>query len=177
MAHLSAAFCKQLAFARRSKGLTQSALAQAVGCKQSAISMLESGQPEKLAQETVEKLAKQLGVPLEIPAEPPSALPAVSGAQGYCPRAECPSNVPYTVQNELFFWPRLQSLVQGNRCVFCGELLESKCSHCGAPVGEGACCPACGTPRVANTLPPEVSAEAWASARRRDIAEMKTLLS
>ena len=52
MAQLSIAFCRQLAKARREKGMTQSALAGAVGCKQSAISMLESGQSVKIAQET-----------------------------------------------------------------------------------------------------------------------------
>ena len=51
--------------------MTQSALAEAVGCKQSAISMLESGHAEKIAQETVEKIAALLGVAMEpAPASP-----------------------------------------------------------------------------------------------------------
>ena len=176
MAHLSISFCRQLARARRDKGLTQSMLAQTVGCKQSAISMLESGQSEKLSQETVEKIAALLGVPVESPA--PHSMPAAaSGAFGYCPNADCYSNVPYVVQNELFFWPRLHSLALGNRCVFCGELLESTCHQCGAPVAEGACCSTCGTPRVTNTIAADVPAETWAAKRRRDIAEWKALLS
>ena len=65
MANLSIAFCRQLAKARREKGMTQSALAEAVGCKQSAISMLESGQSAKIAQETVTRIAALLGVALE----------------------------------------------------------------------------------------------------------------
>ena len=67
MAQLSTTFCRQLARARRERGMTQSALAQAVSCAQSAISMLEPGQPGKLSQETVGKIASLLGVqPAEI---------------------------------------------------------------------------------------------------------------
>ena len=160
--------------------MTQSALAQRVGCKQSAISMLESGQPEKVSRETVEKIAKLLDVPLDAPSATGSSdaptLP--SGSRGYCPSAACPSNVPYTVQGELFFWPRLQALSAGPRCVFCGELLEARCPQCGAPVTEGACCPQCGEARVTNTVGPEAAApEAWAERRRREIAEWKSLLA
>lgn len=176
MAHLSIAFCRQLSRARRDKGLTQSMLAHTVGCKQSAISMLESGQSEKLSQETVEKIAELLGVPVESPSSQPKPL-ASSGAFGYCPNADCYSNIPYVVQNELFFWPRLHSLALGNRCAFCGELLESVCPQCGAPVTDGACCTSCGTPRITNTLAPDIPAEPWAAKRRRDIAEWKALLS
>jgi len=180
MAHLSTTFCRRLAQARRSKDMTQSALAQSVGCKQSAISMLESGQPEKLSRETVEKIAKLLDVPLDPPS---SQSPATavglqpSGVHGYCPNAACPSNIPYVAQGALLFWPHLQSLSGGRHCVFCGELLESRCPQCGAPVTEGACCPACGEARVANTLAPDAVPENWAVQRRREIAEWKFLLS
>jgi transcriptional regulator with XRE-family HTH domain len=183
MAQLSLSFCRQLARARRDRGLTQSALAQAVGCKQSAISMLESGQPEKLSRETVEKIAALLGVVLDAPAAEPTAhspQPTASSlvARGYCPGAACPSNVPYTVQGELLFWPRLQPLARGGHCAVCGELLEPRCPGCGAAVSaEGACCPACGGARVANTLPPGADADEWAARRRREIAEWRALLT
>lgn len=180
MAHLSTDFCRRLALARREKSMTQSALAQRVGCKQSAISMLESGLPEKVSKETVEKIAKLLDVPLDAPSSPGSSDAPVlpSGSRGYCPSAACPSNVPYAVQGELFFWPRPQSLSAGPRCVFCGELLEARCPQCGAPVTEGACCPQCGVPRVTNTVGPEAAApEAWAERRRRELAEWKSLLA
>jgi transcriptional regulator with XRE-family HTH domain len=161
--------------------MTQSALAQAVGCKQSAVSMLESGQPEKLSKETAEKIAKLLGVDLDAPAEnatPDSRPPAPNPLSGYCPNAACPSNVPYAVQGELFFWPRLQPLARGGHCVACGELLEPRCPHCGAPVTtDGGCCPACGGARVANTLPPATDADDWSARRCREIAEWRARLT
>jgi len=181
MAHLSIAICRQLSRARREKGLTQSALAQSVGCKQSAISMLESGQPEKLSQETVGKIAALLGVMLESQASQTTdhSLPSSfsADARGFCPNAACYSNVPYVVQGELLFWPQAQHLAAGAHCAICGELLEPRCPHCGAPVTEGACCTLCGSPRVTNTLTPGSAPEAWAAQRRHEITEWKSLLS
>jgi transcriptional regulator with XRE-family HTH domain len=183
MAQLSITFCRQLARARREKGMTQSALAQAVGCKQSAISMLESGQSEKLSQEAVGKIASLLEVTLEVPASqnPSSSLslpPSVAVTQGYCPNAACPSNVPYVVAGELLFWPRRQPAAAGGKhCAYCGEVLERQCPRCGAALREGACCSACGKAKVTNTLPPEIEGEAWSAQRRREIAEWTSLLS
>lgn len=159
--------------------MTQSALAQAVGCKQSAISMLESGQPEKLSQEAVEKVAKLLEVTLEVPAAAPGHRPlSTAAARGFCPNALCPSNVPFAVNGELLFWPRPQPVSDdGRRCAHCGELLETGCPHCGAAVTDGACCTACGGARVTNTLPPETVPDAWAAQRRREIAEWRALLT
>ena len=103
------AFCRQLAQARRVKGLTQSALAEAVGCKQSALSMLEAGHTAKVSQETVEKIAALLDVPLEKTARHdarPDRQSATASTHAYCPHADCFSNVPYVVNGELHFWPR-----------------------------------------------------------------------
>ena len=181
MAHLSTTNCRLLARARREKGMTQSALAQAVGCKQSAISMLESGQPEKLSQESVEKVAKLLGVTLEAPAaishgEFRASTPGAT--RGFCPNALCPSNVPYAGDGDVLFWPRLQTVTETTlRCACCGDVLETRCPHCGAAVSEGACCTACGGARVTNTLPPETAPDDWAALRRREIAEWRALLT
>lgn len=176
MAHVSIMFCRQLARARREKGMTQSALAQAVACKQSAISMLESGQGEKLSHETVAKIAALLGVPCE-PESAGTPAAKVAGG-GYCPDAACFSNVPYVVADDLLFWPRPQpSPADGRHCAYCGELLERLCPHCGARVTDGACCPACGGARVTNTLPPGTDLATWAAQRRREIAEWRSLLS
>jgi len=182
MAQLSITVCRQLARARREKGMTQSALAQAVGCKQSAISMLESGQPEKLSQEAIAKIASLLEVALESPALHSSVLCPPSSpsfpAPVYCPDAACPSNVPYTVAGELLFWPRPQPAAAGGKhCAYCGEVLERRCPHCGAALTEGACCHTCGGAKVTNTLPPETDREAWAAQRRREIAEWKSLVT
>jgi DNA-binding XRE family transcriptional regulator len=181
MAQLSQTLCRQIARARRDKGMTQSALAQAVGCKQSAISMLESGQPEKLSQEAVAKIASLLEVTLESPASkltPDLSFPAsFSAVQCYCPSAACPSNVPYTVAGDLLFWPRPQPGAAGGRhCAYCGEVLERQCPHCGAGVTAGACCHTCGGAKVTNTLPPGTDCEAWAVRRRSEIEEWKALV-
>ena len=182
MANLSIAFCRQLARARRAKGMTQSALADAVGCKQSALSMLEAGHAAKVAHETVEKIAALLEVPLETAAAAAPALPpgpTAANTHAFCPHADCFSNVPYVVNGELLFWPRPQAdgRAAAAHCAVCGELLERCCPHCGAPVvTAGACCPACGGERVANTLPPETDCEAWAAQRRRVIAEWRSLI-
>jgi DNA-binding XRE family transcriptional regulator len=189
MAQLSIAFCKQLAKARREKGMTQSALAEAVGCKQSAISMLEAGHSAKVAQETVGRIAALLDVPM--PQPPHSQLPTAdcqlptadclppAAPHAFCPSALCHSNVPYVADGVLLFWPRPQpdGAEGGTRCTVCGELLERRCPHCGAAVrAAGACCPACGGARVTDTLPPETDREAWAARRRREIAEWRSLI-
>lgn len=182
MAQLSIAFCKQLAQARREKGMTQSAVAEAVDCKQSAISMLEAGQSDKIAQETVEKIAALLGVPFPVSESRPQAvppLPPASGLHAFCPNALCFSNVPYVIDGRLLFWPRQQSngATGGTCCTVCGELLERHCPHCKTALrSDGACCPVCGGARVTDTFPPETDREAWVEQRRREIAEWRSLI-
>ncbi|MBP5319480.1 MAG: helix-turn-helix transcriptional regulator [Kiritimatiellae bacterium] len=155
--------------------MTQSALAEAVGCKQSAISMFEAGQIEKLSRETVKKIAALLEVPWP-KGETPAVRTEPPAPRGYCPNAFCPSNLPYTVNGDLLFWPRRQPDTAGARCAFCGELLETRCPTCDAPFGEGACCTRCGTARIANPLPPESDPEAWALQRRRTLAQLYHLI-
>ena len=177
MAHLSLENCRRLAQARRDRGLTQSHLAREIGCKQSAISMLESGQAGKLSAENVGKLAELLGV--ELSAEQPAGVPVpdAPGARGFCPNALCPSNLPYLVQERLLFWPRLQDAASGARCVYCGDVLESHCPECGVSVTmEGAACGVCGAARVTDTLPQGADRGAWLRERRRELTEWKRLL-
>lgn len=165
---LTEEFCRQISAARRQAAITQSALAAAVGCKQSAISMFECGKTDKIAIETIEKIAEFLKV--ELPTAdnqeislPQSVLPAVS--RGFCPQFSCPSNIPYAVGGRVLFWPRLAS---GNRCVFCGEMLEKKCPSCGASIQQGACCPICGEAYVTSVLPEGAEASDWAAKRREE---------
>lgn len=174
---------RRLRDARRARGMTQSELADQAGCKQSAVSMLESGRLEALARPTVARIAALLGVELgaELAAEAPAggapaALAAPPPGRACCPNGACPSNVPFVVAGEVIFWPRRQPTAGGRHCAYCGEVLERLCRHCGAPVSEGACCPACGTPRV--PAPPAAGddPEGWAEARRRQIAEWRSLL-
>ena len=65
MVNLSKNICFKFAEARRREGLSQSALAEEVGCMQSAISMFEKGNVTKLSKETIQKLSDRLKVPLE----------------------------------------------------------------------------------------------------------------
>jgi transcriptional regulator with XRE-family HTH domain len=171
MTTLSHEICKQIAQARREKGLTQTALAAEVGCKQSAISMLEAGQASKLSKENVEKIAAVLG--LKIQTSAPKMIPATGVAQGFCPNALCPSNTPYLVQDQLTFHPQLQ---RNKHCAYCGELLETHCANCATPIhAEGAYCSLCGEARVTNTLSPEIPIPAWVLERRRELIELRQL--
>ncbi len=180
MANLSITCCRSLAEARRAKGITQSALAARVGCKQSAISMLEAGQASKIAWESVQRIADILEVKLdpadslqtpERPAVPLSGHP-------FCPNAACLSNVPYLVEGRLLFWPAAQpsGARDASACAVCGELLERRCPNCGAALTQGACCPDCGRPKVTDTVSGTLAETAeWAARRRRDIAEWRAL--
>ncbi len=145
---------------RRRLGLTQAALAERVGCMQSAISMLENGRLEVLSRATLEKLGAELG--LELPAEVASA-----GGGGLCPNGDCPSVLPYRVGGEWLGLPRGQR--EGRHCTLCGEVLVADCGRCGTAVRRGAaCCGHCGRPYVL-LLPPALgadAAEAWADGRR-----------
>jgi transcriptional regulator with XRE-family HTH domain len=171
MTTLSTEICKQIARARREKGLTQTALATEIGCKQSAISMLEAGQVSKLSKENIEKIATVLGLTLQT-----SVTKMISPREatvGFCPNALCPSNTPYLVQDQLIFHPRLQ---KGKHCANCAELLETHCANCATPIHEpGAYCSACGEARVTNTLPPEIPTPTWVVERRRELSELHRL--
>jgi transcriptional regulator with XRE-family HTH domain len=165
--------CKQIAQTRREKGLTQTALAVQVGCKQSAISMLEAGQPSKLSKENIEKIASALGLTLQN--SEAKLHPSSFGKLGFCPNALCPSNTPYLMQGQLVFQPRLQV---EKHCASCSELLETACPNCATAIHtEGAYCNACGAARVTNTLPADIPIAAWIIERRRELMELRKLTS
>jgi transcriptional regulator with XRE-family HTH domain len=171
MTTLSPEICKQIAQARREKGLTQTALAAEVGCKQSAISMLEAGQVSKLSKDNIEKIAAVLGLTLHTSAT--KVLSPSDTRQGFCTNALCPSNTPYLVRDQLIFHPRLQ---HNKHCAYCAELLETCCPNCATPNhAEGAYCSFCGETRVTNTLPPEIKTSAWVVERRRELMELQQL--
>lgn len=133
---------KQLRRARIEAGLTQAALAKQVGCKQSAVSMMEAGRREAMARETLAKVAAVLK--FDLPEVSESAPQAFSNAFSVCGNFSCPSNLPYTVGEDVYFLP-LGTAGRGRHCILCGELLLSLCAHCDAPIGNlGGCCGACG---------------------------------
>lgn len=167
---------RRLRDARRDKGLTQAEVAARVGCLQSQVSMLEAGQPNKVARETLEKVAALLEVEIPAAVDPvvPLAIDRPVFAHAYCPQPDCPSNKPYMVGGDLFFWPSRQPgvPVPGHRCAWCGEVLAFVCPKCGAAAGVGACCRECGAPFVAPPPIMEEAPEIWVARRRAEIAEL-----
>ena len=184
MTNLPKETCLKLKEARQAKGLSQSTLAQMVGCKQSAVSMFEGGDTTKISEDTVKKLADILGVSLEATVSKDvqsigESLKAGSRqiTHGYCPNCECPSNVPYVVGGRLLYRPSrdLASPTGGRRCVQCGEVLETRCPSCGATLNDGACCATCGAPYVTAVLPDGTDVTSYAVARRVEIAQLRSL--
>ncbi len=183
--NLSPEFCRRCKDARIARGLNQTSLAKAVGCRQSAISMFEGGMTTKISDDTVKKISDYLGIPLEPPkSENGDVVEAVAASafnaqilHGFCPDCHCPSNVPYVVAGTLFFRPNRKSASPhgGDRCAHCGEFLEKRCPNCGAPLNDGACCEICGTPYVTSVIPEDTDIVVYAAARRRELLELKTL--
>jgi transcriptional regulator with XRE-family HTH domain len=149
MTNLNPEICRKIKEARRSQGISQSALAFEVGCKQSALSMFEQGDGRKLNDEVIEKLAKKFGISLEedktAKVEDVEVSPAAEPGTGYCPNPRCPSNSAYTVEGRTFYRPQrsLCDPVGGKFCAVCGEVLEKRCPNCNSPVHEGAVCSFC----------------------------------
>ena len=180
MVNLSKNICFKFAEARRREGLSQSALAEEVGCMQSAISMFEKGNVTKLSKETIQKLSDRLKVPLEdndSEIANITSIPAIKSVYGFCPDCSCPSNVPYLVGERLFFRPsrHLASPTGGKRCALCGEVLELHCPVCGAGLNDGACCGVCGSPYVTSTLPEGIDFGAYTRMRVDEIAKFRSL--
>ena len=164
MKNLSSEICIKLKNARREAGLSQSVVAAEVGCKQSALSMFEQGQPTKLNDEVIEKLAKKFGVELKEADDcsgasttgtaftiPFSTSTSYHHLKGFCPNPGCPSNHAFLVDGRTLYLPNRDEAdpVGGKFCAFCGEILEKRCPNCGAPVHAGAICAHCGQPYLA----------------------------
>ncbi len=179
MAHLPIDFCRKTAAARRARGMTQSTLARSVGCAQSAISMFESGHPEKLSLEFVRRIAAQLDLVLDEQSD--AAMPPDNGNDCgqlcYCPNPHCYSNIPYKVSGGLTLWPT-PVCGEGDAvyCQVCGEVLERACPVCARPFTEGAFCPVCGKPRITPLLPPGVSSDNWIQEQRTEIQQWHNLM-
>lgn len=130
--------------ARRKAGMTQAGLAVAVGCAQSAVSMMEKGRTDALARDKLEEIARKLDVDLSAYSIEQKSRHVTGFA--FCPNYECPSNRAYLAGNDVFFWPEdgLMILPDAVYCRYCGEVLVRNCCVCGRPAAEGACCRHCG---------------------------------
>ncbi len=163
--------------ARRNRGLGQTELARAVGCKQSAISMFESGRITAISEETIGKIAAELGIDLKAMCEKApdkgvaASISVLKSPRLFCPDMECPSNYPYLVGGRLMVIPLKDVLPHGGGkfCPYCGEVLERNCPECGAPLNDGACCSQCSFQYIQCSLSPEVDLQRWVEARRIEI--------
>lgn len=165
--------------ARRDAGVTQSALADELGCRQSAISMFESGHLHALAWEKVEHFAARFDVDIS---QWDQAAPTHATRSrlhlAYCPAADCPSNVPYSVGDTTCLKPRLVTTHDSGPayCRLCGEVLESRCANpdCRGAVHEGAFCPFCGDAYV-SPQPGRHRTSTWITRQREAITELYAL--
>lgn len=180
MEQFSPELALRLRDARRTKRLSQAALAKAAGCTQSAVSMMELGRPDAVSRETLRRLAILLDITLDVADEvqPDTVAPRLVPTRVCCPQAECPSNIPFAAGNTVVFWPRpQQSGHDGSYCAYCGEVLLNACPVCGRPLGEGGHCCGCGSAYVNPPAASVMSADVWSAERRRQIAEWRALLS
>jgi DNA-binding Xre family transcriptional regulator len=140
-------FGSQIKSARLQRHLSQSALAQLVGCKQSALSMFESGRMTALNDQTIGKLCDLLGLlpPTASERQAETVLPQSTLTRAFCPNPECPSNLPYQMNGMDVGVPRrLMVSAKECHCQWCGEILERQCPECHAPIQAGAFCSHCG---------------------------------
>lgn len=156
---------------RRRKGLTQAQVAEAIDCKQSAVSMFENGRRDALSREKLAALGKLLDVDVNRSAkdEPP-----VAGSVRFCPDIDCPSNIPFMVGSRVAVRPSMVP-VDGDApayCRYCGEVLAAACpnAQCSAPPAPGAFCAVCGTAYVAPT-PSHEPADTWVRARQDSLSK------
>ncbi|MDA3799106.1 MAG: helix-turn-helix transcriptional regulator [Kiritimatiellae bacterium] len=167
---------KALKRRRKSEGITQLALAKEIGCKQSAISMMEAGNLDALSEDKLQKIAEKLGVELDSVTQKSK----ISLVNKYCPNHDCPSNIPYVVAGDLCFMPKFvnEMAETSSRCEFCGEILQHECSNeeCNAIVsGKSSCCNVCGDPYV-ECHADIVDKVTWADGQRERIEQIRVLI-
>lgn len=158
MKGLNREFCEKIALARRAAGISQTALAAEIGCKQSALSPFERGDGTKLSDEVIRRLSDKFGIPLPSTGAGTSAGQAsfplreasFAAGSGFCPNPDCPSHRRLDLGGRVIFHPdrRLTDPVGARFCAICGEVLERRCPHCGLPVHDGAVCSFCGNTYV-----------------------------
>ena len=145
---------EQLRDARRAKGLKQSDIAVLLEITQAAISRYESGKPDALSKGKVEKMAKHLGVEIDLtPRAVEGGNLGASARKGrFCVSVWCPSCLPFILNDRLCMYPTLIDVAEGEDrkyCDLCGEPLQEGCPGCGSPYAGRAFCVKCGAAMVA----------------------------
>ncbi len=82
MQNLSPIVCRQIRDARKREKCSQSELALAVGCNQSALSAFEQGDGTKLNSEVIKKLAERYHISLDAPVATASINASCSFSRG-----------------------------------------------------------------------------------------------
>lgn len=127
---------------RHERHLSQKALADLIGCGQSAISQIEKGELNVLSPEKLKLFCKELG--LSFP-----AAPIIAAVLSYCGNPDCPLGWRDVVNGNLVVQPIMFRIEGGAMrfCKACGQLLLATCQEpsCLAPPQEGsAFCINCG---------------------------------
>ena len=161
--------------ARRRKGLTQAQVAEAIDCKQSAVSMFENGRRDALSREKLTSLGKLLDVDTS---REPQEVRTPAGNLRFCPDMDCPSNVPFMVGGRVAIRPSMVP-VTGDAptyCRYCGEVLTASCSNtqCSAPPTPGAFCTVCGTAYI-NPVSARTPTDTWVRARQESYRRLLEL--
>ena len=162
--------------ARSQAGLTQGALGEQLGLKQSAISMMEQGKEHAISDRKLLKMGELLGLDLLPLMKAEQPAPAILK---FCSSPDCFAHVPLSLAGQLVLMPSMVSGPAGelSRCQYCADPLEEKCGECEAPVCEASACMACGTAYVSA---PEVADVGEDVARRqnrvRDFFALRQLL-
>jgi hypothetical protein len=141
--------------------------------------MFESGHPEKLSMESVKRVAEILEIPFKKEATvlPDPDIEQEGIKKGYCPNADCLSNIPFVINGEPVIHPSIKPAGAESRyCTVCGEVLEKSCPECGGPVTEGAFCSECGSARITATIPAGMLPEEWTKKRQAEIREFRLLV-
>ena len=148
--------------------------------KQSALSMLEMGRMTALSHETLRKIAEILDISLPESdvgkgvAEGHSNGGISVSSRSICPNPFCLSNHPYFIGEELFFSANGMA-GNGHHCALCGEVMLSRCPHCGSAIRQaGGCCSVCGEPFVAMPDGMLENAREWVQTHRAEIEQLRS---
>jgi len=131
---------------RHERHLTQKALADLIGCGQSAIAHIEKGELNVLSPVKLKLLCKELGLSF------PTA-PVIATALSFCGNSDCPLGWRDVVNGNLVIQPVMFRIeAEAMRfCKACGQLLLATCQEpsCLAEPQEGAAfCVNCGNALV-----------------------------